>query len=144
MEAVRVKFKNGVFVPVEDKEIPEGAEGIVVFSSQREQSSKPHWWEKLRMDEGKKHALHRFSQAVFSRITVRDIKVVLQEGDFEVFVLVTEETDTLRPIMEVALEVYEQTGVYIPVQVISSRRLERWKEQGSGVFNSINEGVSIK
>jgi hypothetical protein len=46
--------------------------------------------------------------------------------------------------MEVALSVYERRGVYLPVQVISERRLSRWRERGNKIYRSIEEGVSIK
>ena len=145
MKTVRVVFRGGVFVPVEEMDIPEGSKGIVVFLPKEEKESKrPFWWDKLQVEEKKKEALLKFSESVFRRVTVNDVKVVLGDEGFEVFVLVHDEMNALRPVMEVALEVYEETGVYIPVQVISERRLNRWKEQGSELFNAIVGGVSLR
>ncbi|TCK04031.1 antitoxin AF2212-like protein [Phorcysia thermohydrogeniphila] len=145
MKTVRVVFRNGVFVPVEEKDIPEGSEGVVVFLPKGgERRERPAWWDSLQVEERKKEALHRFSETVFRRVTVNDVKVVIGEEGFEVFVLVHDELKALRPVMEVALKIYEETGVYIPVQVISERRLNRWKEQGSKIFDSIVGGISIR
>jgi len=49
----------------------------------------------------------------------------------------------LRAVMEEALKVYERSSVYLPVQVISSNRLERWREQGSSIYKLIEKGVSL-
>ncbi len=144
METIKVVFKNGVFVPTEKKPIPEGSEGIVVFLPKNEIEEKPKWWNSLAFDDTRKKALHRFSREVLKRVTAIDIKVVSGTEGFEVFVLVYNEFESLKPIMEAALKIYEEEGVYIPVQVISSRRLERWKEQKNNIYNSISEGVSIK
>jgi len=145
METVRVIFKNGVFVPLEDKDIPEGSEGVVVFLPKAEGKAKrPTWWSSLQIDEEKKEALWKFSEKVFTKVTVNDVKVVVGEEGFEVFVLAYDEMSVLRPVMEIALNVYEETGVYIPVQVISERRLNRWKEQGSKLFESIVGGISLR
>jgi len=81
---------------------------------------------------------------VVSKVVPDDIKVVVREEEFEVFVLVPDETTALKPIMEEALRLYEERRVYIPVQVISRKRLKRWEEQGNQVFREISEGVSIK
>ncbi len=144
METVRVVFKGGVFVPVDGKTIPEGSEGIVVFLPKKKEAEKPKWWNLLELNDEKKEALHYFSAEVLKRVSVTDIKVVTEAEGFEVFVLVYDEFESLKPIMEVALKVYEEKGVYIPVQVISSRRLERWKEQRNRIYDSIVKGVSIR
>ena len=145
METVKVIFKNGVFVPLEEKDIPEGSEGVVVFLPKvEEKKKKPAWWDSLQIEERKKEALQKFSEVVFTKVTVNDVKVVIGEEGFEVFVLAHDDLNVLRPVMEIALKVYEETGVYIPVQVISERRLNRWKEQGSKIFESIVGGTSIR
>jgi len=144
METVKVLFKDGVFVPLEEKDIPEGSEGVVVFIPKVERGKRPEWWDSLQVEERKKEALLRFSEMVFKRVTVNDVKVVVGEDSFEVFVLAYDELNVLRPVMEIALKIYEEMGVYLPVQVISERRLNRWREQGSKLFESITKGVSLR
>jgi len=143
MKSLRVVFKNGAFVPLESASIPEGTEGIVVYVENSEVEEKPHWWNKLSIDEEKRKALSRFSQGLRRKISYIDVKVVEEEGGFEVFLLVEDETKSLKPAMEEALKVYEEMGVYIPLQVISTRRLNRWREMGSSTYKQIEEGVSI-
>jgi len=46
--------------------------------------------------------------------------------------------------MDEALKVYRQHNVHLPIQVISSSRLKRWKEQGNSIYEEIVNGVSIK
>ena len=126
-------------------EIPDGTEGITVYlDNQNREIEKPPWWNQLEIEEKKKEALLEFSRKVATRVAFNDIKVVASLEGLEVFVLVTDEFESLKPVMEVALNVYERKGVYLPVQVISERRLSRWKEQGNKIYNSIEEGVSIK
>jgi predicted DNA-binding antitoxin AbrB/MazE fold protein len=144
METVKVLFKDGVFVPLEEKDIPEGSEGIVVFIPKVERRKRPAWWNSLQVEERKKEALLRFSEMVSKKVTVNDVKVVAGENSFEVFVLAYDELNVLRPVMEIALKIYEEMGVYLPVQVISERRLNRWREQGSKLFESITKGVSLR
>ena len=145
MKTVRVVFKNGVFVPLENGEIPDGTEGITVYPDyQNREIEKPLWWNQLKIEEEKKEALLEFSRKVAARVAFNDIKVVTGLEGLEVFVLVADEFESLKPVMEVALGVYERKGVYLPVQVISERRLLRWREQGNRVYSSIEEGVSIK
>ncbi len=145
MKTVRVIFKNGVFVPLENVEIPDGTEGITVYlDNQNKEIEKPSWWNQLEIEEKKKEALLEFSRKVAARVSFNDIKVVTGLEGLEVFVLVTDEFESLKPVMEVALSVYERKGVYLPVQVISERRFSRWREQGNKIYKSIEEGVSIK
>jgi predicted DNA-binding antitoxin AbrB/MazE fold protein len=145
MKTVKIIFKDGVFVPLEDVEIPDGTEGITVYlDNQNREIEKPSWWNQLRIEEKKKEALLEFSRKVAARVAFNDIKVVTGLEGLEVFVLVTDEFESLKPVMEVALSVYERKGVYLPVQVISERRLSRWREQGNKIYKSIEEGVSIK
>ncbi len=142
MKSLRVIFKNGVFVPVEPCSIPEGTEGIVVYAG--EEATSVSWWNRLSLSDDKKRALKQFSENLKRRVFYNDIKVVEKDEGFEVFVLVEDETVALRPAMEEALKIYEEMGVYIPLQVISERRLNRWREMGSSVYREIEEGVSIK
>ena len=142
MKSLRVVFKNGAFVPVEPCSIPEGTEGIVVYAGGEETSVS--WWNRLSLSDDKKRALKQFSENLKRRVFYNDIKVVEKDEGFEVFVLVEDETVALRPAMEEALKIYEEMGVYLPLQVISERRLNRWREMGSSVYREIEEGVSIK
>ena len=145
MKTVKVIFKDGVFVPLEDLEIPDGTEGITVYlDSQNREIEKPSWWNQLKIEEKKKEALLEFSKKVATRVAFNDIRVVTGLEGLEVFVLVTDEFESLKRVMEVALSVYERRGVYLPVQVISERRLSRWRERGDKIYRSIEEGVSIK
>lgn len=141
MKSLRVVFKDGVFVPVEPCAVPEGTEGIVVYVEK--ESAPASWWNRLSLSDEKKRALKSFSENLRRRVFYNDIKVVEREEGFEVFVLVEDETSALRPAMEEALRVYEEMGVYLPLQVISKRRLNRWKEMGSSVYRDIEEGVSV-
>ena len=145
MKTIKVIFKDGVFVPLEDVEIPDGTEGITVYlDNQNREIEKPSWWNQLKIEEKKKEALLEFSRKVAARVAFNDIRVVTGLEGLEVFVLVADEFESLKPVMEVALSVYERRGVYLPVQVISERRLSRWREQGNKIYRSIEEGVSIK
>ncbi len=143
MKSLRVVFKNGVFIPVEPCSIPEGTEGIVVYREIENNTSPTPWWNSLSLCREKKEALKYFSESLKKRITYNDVKVVEREEGFEVFVLVENEIAALRPAMEEALKVYEKTGVYLPIQVISRRRLNRWQEIDNPIYREIQEGVSI-
>ncbi len=145
MKTIRVIFKNGVFVPLENVEIPDGTEGITVYlDNQSKEIGKPPWWNQLKIEEKKKEALLEFSRKVAAKVPLNDIRVVTGLEGLEVFVLVTDEFESLKPVMEIALSVYERKGVYLPVQVISERRLSRWRELGNKIYKSIEKGVSIK
>jgi len=142
VKSVRVVFRDGVFVPLEPLSIPEGTEGIVVYQEERG-GELPVWWSSLSLDENKKRALKVFTERLRKRVSYNDVKVVEKDGGFEVFVLVDDETSSLRPAMEEALRVYEEMGVYLPLQVISKRRLNRWREMGSSIYSEIERGVSV-
>ena len=142
MKSVRVVFRDGVFVPLEPLSIPEGTEGIVVYQEERG-GELPVWWSSLSLDEGKKRALKVFTERLRKRVSYNDVKVVEKDGGFEVFVLVDDEISSLRPAMEEALRVYEEMGVYLPLQVISKRRLNRWREMGNRIYSEIERGVSV-
>jgi len=138
LKAVKVIFKNGVFYPAEKVLIPEGTEGIVVFVEKESDR-----WCKLNLKEKEKRAVKSFRDKI-SSIPFRDLKLCIDDDSFEVFVLVEKEEGMVKPVMEAALKVYEETGVYIPVQVISTRRLERWKEQEKEIYQRIEKGESLK
>ncbi|MEO2068785.1 MAG: antitoxin family protein [Desulfurobacteriaceae bacterium] len=144
MKAVKVVFKNGVFIPLEDLEVPEGTEGIVVYVEKNVKIQKPSWWNKLNLEKRKKEALLNFSKEISKKVIFNDIKVTQNEEGIEVFVLVENEFESLKTIMETALKIYESSGVYLPIQVISQRRLQRWKEKGNPVYQTIDNGISIK
>ena len=143
MKSLRVVFKNGAFIPVEPCSIPEGTEGIVVYRETEDNTSSVPWWNSLSLCREKKEALKCFSEGLKKRITYNDVRVVEREEGFEVFVLVENETVALKPAMEEASKVYEKTGVYLPIQVISRRRLSRWQEIASPIYREIQEGISI-
>jgi len=144
MKTVRAVFKNGVFVPVENVNLEDGVEAVVVYvDGKRVFEGEPSWWNELAIDDKKKRALKLFSENL-SAVPLNDVKVSVDGGDFEVFVLVQDESEAVRPVMEAGMKVYEETGVYVPIQVISERRLNRWKEQGSEIYEAIRKGVSIK
>lgn len=143
MKSLKVVFRNGAFVPVEPCSVPEGTEGIVVYVESEGQLENPKWWNLLSLPDKKKRALKKFSENLRRRVSFDDVKVVERPEGFEIFVLVDDETGALKPAMEEALRVYEEMGVYIPLQVISRRRLSRWREMGSRVYAEIEEGVSI-
>ncbi len=142
MKTVKAVFKNGVFVPAEPINLNEGAEAIVVYVENAHENF-PKWWNEIPVDERKKEALKLFSEKL-SVVSTIDIKVNVNDGEMEVFVLVQDEREAVKPVMEAGMRVYEETGVYVPIQVISERRLNRWKEQGNKIYQSIKEGVSIK
>ncbi len=142
MKSVRVVFRDGVFVPLEPLSIPEGTEGIVVYQEEKG-GELPAWWNSLSLEENKKRALKVFAERLKKRVSYNDVKVVEKDGGFEVFVLVDDESSSLRPAMEEALRVYEEMGVYLPLQVISKRRLNRWREMENRIYSEIERGVSV-
>ena len=142
MKTLKVIFRNGVFVPVEPCSLPNGTEGVVVYVESEKELPTP-WWSSLSLCGEKKEALKRFVENLKSRVDYDDVKVVEKPEGFEVFVLVEDETVALKPVMEEALKIYEERGVYLPLQVISRRRLDRWREVGSSIYREIDEGVSI-
>ncbi|RKQ60634.1 uncharacterized protein DUF104 [Thermovibrio guaymasensis] len=142
MKTVRAVFKNGVFVPVEPCSPPEGCEAVVVFVDKREKEL-PKWWNSIDVKEEKKRALLDFVSLLRRRVSPIDVKAVVSDGGLEVFVITDDSERDLRAVMEEALKVYERSSVYLPVQVISSNRLERWREQGSSIYKQIEKGVSL-
>ena len=142
MKSLKVIFRDGVFVPVEPCSLPNGTEGVVVYVESEKELPTP-WWSSLSLCGEKKEALKRFVENLKSRVDYDDVKVVEKPEGFEVFVLVEDETVALKPVMEEALKIYEERGVYLPLQVISRRRLDRWREVGSSIYREIDEGVSI-
>ena len=142
MKTLKVVFRDGVFVPVEPCSLPNGTEGVVVYVESEKELPTP-WWNSLSLCGEKKEALKRFVENLKSRVNYDDVKVVEKPEGFEVFVLVEDETVALKPVMEEALKIYEERGVYLPLQVISRRRLDRWREVGSSIYREIDEGVSI-
>ena len=142
MKTLKVVFRDGVFVPVEPCSLPNGTEGVVVYVESEKELPTP-WWNLLSLCGEKKEALKRFVENLKSRVNYDDVKVVEKPEGFEVFVLVEDETVALKPVMEEALKIYEERGVYLPLQVISRRRLDRWREVGSSIYREIDEGVSI-
>ena len=142
MKTLKVVFRDGVFVPVEPCFLPNGTEGVVVYVESEKELPAP-WWNSLSLCGEKKEALKQFVENLKSRVDYDDVRVVEKPEGFEVFVLVEDETVALKPVMEEALKIYEEKGVYLPLQVISRRRLNRWREVGSSIYREIDEGVSI-
>jgi predicted DNA-binding antitoxin AbrB/MazE fold protein len=141
LKGIKVVFRNGVFVPTEEVSLPEGTQGFVVYCEPKKEL--PGWWGELSLPEEKKGALKTFSERLKRKLSFLDLKVVEDEGSFEVFLVVHDENSSLKPALEEALRIYEETGVYIPLQVISEKRLIRWKETGSPISKQIERGVSI-
>jgi len=139
MKSVKAVFKDGAFIPVEPCSIPNGTEAIVVFV---QEEKRPKWWQELPLKEEKKEALLKFTERV-KRFSPIDLKAVITSEGFELFFITYDSQSMLKPVMEEALKVYEETSVYLPVQVISSDRLNRWKEQGSRIYEQIRIGVSL-
>jgi predicted DNA-binding antitoxin AbrB/MazE fold protein len=140
VKAVRVVFKNGVFVPKEECPVEEGTEGLVVFCPKEE---KPLWWEKLKCSDKKKEAVKRFLNSL-KVPTVKVVGVNRPEGEVELFVIVEDERESVKPVMESGLKTFEETGEYLPIQVISVRRLRRWEELKAPVREEIESGVRLK
>ena len=141
LKGVRVVFKNGVFIPTENVSIPNGTEGMVVYLVPK--AELPNWWGSLNISAEKKGALKTFAERLKSKVNLVDLKVVEEEDNFEVFLIVYDESNSLKPALEEALKIYEETNVYIPLQVISQRRLLRWKETENPTFKRIERGTSL-
>ncbi|WP_457678388.1 antitoxin AF2212-like protein [Thermovibrio sp.] len=142
MKTVKVVFRNGAFYPIEEVSIPEGAEGVVVYLEEARKEL-PKWWSSLDLEERKKGALANFVERLRRRIAPTEVKAVFGEGGLEVFVITEDSVNGLKAVMEEALKVYEESSVYLPVQVISPKKLERWREQGSKVYEQVVRGVSL-
>jgi len=142
MKTVRAVFKNGVFVPLEPCDALEGCEAVVVYSEGAKEELPP-WWSLIDAPEEKKRAVKEFVGAIRSRVFPVDVKFVSSPEGAEIFVIAESSEEALKPVMEEALKVYERLGVYLPVQVISTARLNRWREQGSEIYKQIDGGVSL-
>jgi predicted DNA-binding antitoxin AbrB/MazE fold protein len=138
MKTVKAVFKNGVFVPVEPCNPKEGCQAVVVYASEEEP------WELLKVPPEKKEALKKFTKNLKTKLPEAKIKVVNSKGDLELFVITSDSTGHLKEVMEEALKVYQETSVYLPLQVISTKRLRRWKEQGKEIYRKIQEGLELK
>ncbi len=142
MKTVKAVFKNGVFVPLEPCSLPEGCEAVVVYLERGERELPP-WWNSLQVKEEKKRALKEFVERIRRRVSPVDVRAVVSREGLEVFVITDDSSRDLRAVMEEALRVYEGSSIYLPVQVISTSRLARWREQGSPIYKQISEGVSL-
>ncbi|ADU96295.1 antitoxin AF2212-like protein [Thermovibrio ammonificans] len=141
MKSVKAVFRNGVFVPLEPCNPKEGTEAIVVFAEEGE-AERPRWWDKLAVPEEKKRAVRRLSQLLRS-LPHREVRAVVREGEVELFVIVENEREAVKPVMEKGIKVFEETGTYLPIQVISTRRLKRWQELNSPIYSEITSGVKV-
>jgi len=142
MKSVKAVFKDGVFVPLEPCDAVEGCEAVVVYSEGAEEKL-PEWWSRVEASEEKKRAIREFVEGIRGRVFPADIKFVTSPEGAEIFVIVDSSESALKPVMEEALRVYERLGVYLPVQVISTSRLDRWREQGGEIFRQIEGGISL-
>jgi len=142
MKSVKAVFKNGVFVPVEPCDALEGCEAVVVYSEGAEESL-PGWWSRVEASEEKKRAIKEFVEGIRGKVFPQEVKFVSSPEGAEIFVIVDSSESALKSVMEEALKVYERLGVYLPVQVIATSRLNRWREQGSEIFKQIEGGVSL-
>ncbi len=139
MKSIKAVFKDGAFIPLEPCNVPNGTEAVVVFI---QEEKRPKWWEELPVKEEKKEALLKFTERV-KRFSPIELKAVITPEGFELFFITRDSQSALKPIMEEGLRVYEETSVYLPIQVISLDRLNRWKEQGNRIYKQIEEGVSL-
>ena len=140
---VKVVFKDGVFVPVKSVSLPEGTEGVVVYSGDTSQEF-PHWWDIVEGDENWKRALKSFVDRIPSIVLPEDVKLINRDTGYEIVVILEkDETSFLKPLMEAGYGVYQSTGVFLPIQVISRRRLERWKDFDREIFYQIENGISL-
>ena len=142
MKSVKAVFKNGVFVPLEPCDAVEGCEAVVVYSEGAGESL-PGWWSSVEASEEKKRAIKEFVERIRTRVFPQNVKFVSSPEGAEIFVIVDSSESALKPVMEEALKIYESLGVYLPVQVISTSRLDRWREQGSEIFKQSKGGVSL-
>jgi predicted DNA-binding antitoxin AbrB/MazE fold protein len=130
--SVKAVFKNGVFVPQEACFLSEGSEAVVVFYEE---------------ENPKSLALKRLTASLKNRIAPKSVKLVEENGEEQIFVLVDrserELSEALKAVMEEALKVYEESGVYLPVQLITEARLKKWQEQKNPVYEKIKRGREL-
>ncbi|SNR65709.1 antitoxin AF2212-like protein [Desulfurobacterium atlanticum] len=142
--SVKVIFKDGVFVPLEPVSIPEGTEGIVVYSEKNITEKLPHWWDIVNKDEEFKRALKSFIEKITSVVIPEEVKLINRDDDYEIVVILeNDEAGFLKPIMETGYGIYQTTGVFLPIQVISKKRLKRWKDFDREIFYQIENGISL-
>jgi len=141
---VKVVFKNGVFVPLEIVSIPENSEGIVVCTPTNKSEDVSHWWDFVDGDKNWKNALKLFIEKIPAIVYPEDVKLVIRDDEAEVVVILeNDETAFLNPLMEAGYRVYQSTGIFLPIQVISKRRLDRWREFERDIFSQIEKGISL-
>ncbi|WP_456395319.1 antitoxin family protein [Desulfurobacterium sp.] len=144
IKTVEAIFKNGVFVPTKSVNLPEGTEVIVVFSEVSSFEEKPSWWDEVSGDENWKRALNRLVERIKEIVIPEELKLIDREGEQEVIVILEgDETVFLRTLMEAGYHVYQTTGIFFPIQVISRRRLKRWQEFDREISRLIQDGISL-
>ncbi|WP_457567600.1 antitoxin AF2212-like protein [Desulfurobacterium sp.] len=143
LKTAKVVFRNGVFVPVEDVRLPEGSEAIVVFGVLQEKE-RPLWWNAVAGGEKWKNALNDLISEIKKIVLPEELKLIERDGEREIIVVLSgEETAFLKPLMEAGYRTYQTTGIFFPIQVISHRRLQRWKDYDKEIFRLIEEGISL-
>ncbi|WP_022846635.1 MULTISPECIES: antitoxin AF2212-like protein [unclassified Desulfurobacterium] len=143
-KTAQVVYKNGVFVPVEDVEISEGTEAVVVFCEVPSFEEKPPWWNEVSGDENWKRALNGLVERIKEIVIPEELKLIDREGEREVIVILEgNETAFLKTLMEAGYHVYQTTGIFFPIQVISRKRLQRWQEFDREIFRLIQDGISL-
>ncbi|WP_457569839.1 hypothetical protein [Desulfurobacterium sp.] len=146
LESYKVIFKDGVFIPVEPLNLANGTEGIVVCSasSDKRKEDLPKWWNLVDGEEKWKRALKSFVDKIPAIVLPEEVKLINRDGEKEIIVILNgDETGFLRPLMEQGYKIYSDTGVFLPIQVISRKRLQRWKDYDREIFRLIQDGISL-
>ncbi|OMH40382.1 antitoxin AF2212-like protein [Desulfurobacterium indicum] len=144
IKTVRTIFKNGVFEPMENINLPEGSEAVVVFLEVPIFEKKPSWWDEVSGDENWKRALNRLVERIKEIVIPEELKLIDREGEREVIIILEgDETAFLRTLMEAGYHIYKTTGIFFPIQVISRKRLKRWQEFDREISRLIRDGISL-
>ncbi len=144
MRAVKAVFKNGVFVPLEHVELDEGSEALVVFQESKAENELPQWWDKIEADDFFKQALNSFVNAIRGKVPFRQVKLLNTETGKEIIVVVDSgESDILKVVMEEAFKLFQEFDVFLPIQVISVSRLNKWRERNAKIYRDFIDGTPI-
>ena len=138
MKSAKAVFKNGVFVPLEKVDIDEGEEVIVIFNEKRE------GLDQLKIGSNEKQAIKELFLRLKSKIIFKELRVCQTGTGIEIFIIVEEnEAESVRKVMEEAFNIYKELKVHLPIQVISTARLKKWKEQGNEIYENIKNGINV-
>ncbi len=138
MKSLKAVFKNGVFVPLENVSLKEGDEVLVVYNESEDQLAA------LNLSPLEKEAIKELSNRIKHRIVYKEIKACKTESGFEIFIIVeANEFESVKEVMKQASDVYKEYKVHIPIQVVSTARLKKWKEQENQIYKEIVKGTDI-